>query len=262
MEKIIKNPGLQHLAEDIFLNLNYSDLNKCQLINQSTSQILDNPMFWIRELIQKGLSKENQNDWIEAIQLNYEKKKYIAAYLKWNLKEKNLFNFPCFTKPVVQENFRSKLVKICSPFKSSIENTEIVKILAPLTDNPNGPNYSGLTPIYMAASDGHTEIVKILAPWTNNPNAPYNNGWTPIYWAARNVHTEIIKILAPLTGNPNVPDKDGYTPIYWAARNGHTEIFKILAPFCQKISILQTCMERPHFIGEQNLGIQKWRLQY
>ena len=114
MEKIIKNPGLQHLAEDIFLNLNYSDLNKCQLINQSTNQILDNPMFWIRELIKKGLSKENQDDWIEAIQLNYEKKKYIAAYLKWNLKEKNLFNFPCFTKPVVQKDFGGKIVHICT----------------------------------------------------------------------------------------------------------------------------------------------------
>ena len=82
MEKIIKNPELQHLAESVFLNLNYSDLKKCQLINQSTSQILDNPMFWIRELIKKGLSKENQNDWIEAIQLNYKKKNYIAAYFK------------------------------------------------------------------------------------------------------------------------------------------------------------------------------------
>ena len=70
MENFFNNPGLQHLAENIFLNLNYADLKKCHLINQSSSQILDNPMFWIRELIQKGLSKENQNDWIEAIQLN------------------------------------------------------------------------------------------------------------------------------------------------------------------------------------------------
>ena len=55
------------LAENIFLNLNYPDLKKCQLINQSTSQILDNPMFWIRILIENGLSKENQKeieDWI------------------------------------------------------------------------------------------------------------------------------------------------------------------------------------------------------
>ena len=172
MEKIIKNPGLQHLAEDIFLNLNYSDLKKCQLINQSTSQILDNPMFWIRELIQKGLSKENQNDWIEAIQLNYEKKKYIAAYLKWSLKKKNLFNFPCFTKPVVQENFRSKIVHICCTrfYKLSNENTETVKILAPLTDNPNPPDKDGRTPIHWAALYGYTEIVKILVPFTDNPN--------------------------------------------------------------------------------------------
>ena len=71
-------------------------------------------MFWIKELSRKGLSKENQNDWIEAIQLNYEKKKYIAAYLKWSLKKKNLFNFPCFTKPVVQKDFGGKIVHICT----------------------------------------------------------------------------------------------------------------------------------------------------
>ena len=114
MEKVINNPGLQHLAENIFLNLNYADLKKCQLINQSASQILDNPIFWNKELIRKGLSKENQKDWIKAIQsvMNSEKKKHIAAYLKWNLKKKNLFNFPCYTKPAVQEDFRMKIQKI------------------------------------------------------------------------------------------------------------------------------------------------------
>ena len=112
MEKIINNPGLQHLAENIFLNLNYEDLKKCQLINQSASQILDNPMLWIRELIQNGLSKKNQKDWFEAIQLetNPVKKKHIAAYLNWNLK-KNSFDLPCYTKPVVQEDFRKKIWK-------------------------------------------------------------------------------------------------------------------------------------------------------
>ena len=238
MEKIIKNPGLQHLAEDIFLNLNYSDLKKCQLINQFTSQILDNPMLWIRELIQKGLSKENQNDWIEAIQLNYEKKKYIAAYLKWNLKEKNLFDFPCFTKSVVQEDIRRKIVDICSCMWGDMrsEHPETVKILAPLTDNPNAPynKGNGKTPIYWAAEYGHTEIVKILAPLTDTHIPPDKDGKSPIYLAARNGHTEIVKILVPLSNNPNAPDKDGKTPIYWAACNGHSEIVKILAPFVRQ----------------------------
>ena len=102
MDKIINNPGLQHLSENIFLNLNYEDLKKCQLINHSVSLILDNPMFWIRILIENGLSKENQKEWIKAIQLetNSEKIKHIAAYLKWNCKKKNLFNFQCYTNLV------------------------------------------------------------------------------------------------------------------------------------------------------------------
>ena len=40
LENIFNYPGLQHLAEKIFLNLDYEDLEKCQLINQSTTQIL------------------------------------------------------------------------------------------------------------------------------------------------------------------------------------------------------------------------------
>ena len=86
MENVINNPGLQHLAENIFLNLKSADLKKCQLINQSASQILDNPMFWIKKLIQNGLSEEHQNEWIKAIQseTNFEKKKNIVDYLCWN----------------------------------------------------------------------------------------------------------------------------------------------------------------------------------
>ena len=68
MENIINNPGFQHMVEKIFLNLNYEDLKACQLINQSANEILNDPMFWIRKFIQRGLSKENQKHWIKVIQ--------------------------------------------------------------------------------------------------------------------------------------------------------------------------------------------------
>ena len=42
--------------------------------------------------------------------------------------------------------------------------------------NPNAPNKLGDTPIHCAAYYGHTEIVKILAPLTDNSNAPYEIG--------------------------------------------------------------------------------------
>ena len=77
---------------------------------------------------------------------------------------------------------------------------EIVKVLVPLTNNPNVPNNNGDTAINAAAFHGQAEIVKILTPLTDNPNAPNKNGTTPINWAAKMGHTEI-KILAPLTDN-------------------------------------------------------------
>ena len=49
MEKILNNPGLVHLAENIFGNLADEDAEVCQDINQSSKQILENPMFWLRK---------------------------------------------------------------------------------------------------------------------------------------------------------------------------------------------------------------------
>ena len=126
MEKIINNPGLQHLAENIFLNLNSEDLKKCQLINKSTCQISDDPLFWMKKLIQNGISEENEKDWFKSIQLemNSEKKKYIATYLSWNLKKKNFLDLPCYTKDVVQQDFKNKIWRLCNEWVMSLRNRQ------------------------------------------------------------------------------------------------------------------------------------------
>ena len=74
LEKILKTPGLVHLAEKIFDNLEYKPYNPkyawpraCYDLNQSSRRILDDPKFWLRRFGQ--LSKENQKDWINVIQL-------------------------------------------------------------------------------------------------------------------------------------------------------------------------------------------------
>ena len=76
MEEIINTPGLQHLAESIYLNLDYAALKKCQFINQSTSKILNNPIFWIEELLRRERSNEDPSDLISTIQMakTFEKK--------------------------------------------------------------------------------------------------------------------------------------------------------------------------------------------
>ena len=152
----------------------------------------------------------------------------IISYLQWSLKKDVyvLVDLPCYTSPSIQDDFWKKIWESCQEEgkDSSDENTEIAKILAPLTNNPNAPNEIGSTPIYLAAqklsiywplwqtilmlltildklqypkyravSCGYTEIVKILAPSTNNPNNPNNDGETPIYKATQKRHTEIVK---------------------------------------------------------------------
>ena len=178
MEKIINNPGLQHLAENIFWNLDVKDLKICAQINQSCKQILQNPIFCLRKF--EHLSKENQKDWIKILKevKNSEKIHAIISYLQWNLK-KEAVDLQCYTSPAVQDNFRMMIMESCKKEESSAENTEIVKILAPLTDNPNAPDKYGETPIIMATCLGHTEIVKILASLTDNPNASNKYGMTP-----------------------------------------------------------------------------------
>ena len=216
LQNILNNPGLVHIAENIFGNFTEMDVEVCQGVNQSSKEILNNPMFWLRRF--GNLSKENQKDWFKVLQSvkTSKKEKAIVSYLQWILKKDTtlvaLVDLPCYNNPDVQEYFRMRILKICLKEELSDEDTEIVKILAPLTDNPNAPDEEGVTPIFWAACCGNTEIVKILAPLTDNPNAPDEYGHTPIYVAAKEGHTEIVKILAPLTDNPNAPNNSGMRP--------------------------------------------------
>ena len=163
MEKLIKNPGLQHLAEKVFFNLIVEKLKICKQINQSCEQILENPMFWLRKF-GEGISKENQKDWIKIIQskeMNSEKTKAIISYLQWNLRKEASKNLPCYSNPDVQKDFRKKILKICTKAERlSDEETEIVNILAPLTNNPNTPDKLGYTPIRVAAFFGIQKLSK------------------------------------------------------------------------------------------------------
>ena len=249
METIISNPGLHHLVEKVFWNLDGEDLRICAQINQSSKQILQHPIFFLRKF--RGLSKKNRENWIKVIQSVKTSDEGIAimSYLQWNLKKEVFVDLPCYSSPAVQDDFRKRIWEICEKISRSTyekfkkiyadrqdlilshEDIEVVKILAPLTDNLNAPDEHGKTPIYLAAYNGHIEIVKFLAPLTDNPNAPVRSGNTPILEAAHYGHTEIVKILAPLAGNPNALGGHGMTPIIWAAYMGHTEIVKILASF-------------------------------
>ena len=206
-ETILNNPGLQHLAENIFFNLDVEHLQLFGLLNQSSRQILEgrmfqDPMFWLQKF--EGISIDNQNDWSNVIQSannSFKRKFAIISYLRWNLKKEALVDLPGYTNTTVQDDFRKKIREILQKCELPEEDVNTLKMLAPLTENVQADFRWKINDIcYKEEScDKDSEIVKIFAPLTDNPNAPNNTGETPIYWAARNGHTEVVKILAPLT---------------------------------------------------------------
>ena len=115
-ENVIKNPGLQHLAETIFSYLNYNDLKSCQCINRSSKSILANPKFWLQKLVQLGMSKQNQNDWIKAIKLTKDTdfERNLLLYLKRSLCKRTMIDIPCF----IDENTMQKSCELINKFGS------------------------------------------------------------------------------------------------------------------------------------------------
>ena len=168
LENILKNPGLHHIAEIIFWNLNYEELEFCCLINQSCKQILGKPIFWLKKFIRKGLPNQDQLDWTKAIQLTKDTvlEKIVFLYLKKSSMNKRVVHLPCYIDEKIiniSQNFLHHhtginfdfLVDACCGYG----NEGIVQMLAPLTDDDPNQSLNGdiQTLIHFAASKGYTE---------------------------------------------------------------------------------------------------------
>ena len=74
MENLTNCPGLHHVAEKIFFDLNVESLEDCKKVNESWELILKNPLFLKRRtwLLFRKYSQHkkfgNKNAWKEAIQ--------------------------------------------------------------------------------------------------------------------------------------------------------------------------------------------------
>ena len=251
MDYITSNSGLQHISEEIFLNLDRPTILLCQEVNQAWNQILDNSRFWLKMRTKNGLSKHNRLEWVQLIEAAKDDT-CIDNEIKIHLKEMYLDVCNVDRSPI---------------FEAIIWNfSEWIRILAPLLDNPNHPfqnhsnvltdeSFAGWTPIQLAVypycRSNSSEIIQILAPLSAKPNAADPEGWTPISRAAKIIqafapnprafpkkHIEenikIIQILAPLSENPNTADPEGWTPINRTANVRNSKIIKILAPLSEK----------------------------
>ena len=99
LEKMINNPGLHHIVEEIFLNLDFKSIVASKLVNKSFQDIVENPFFWLKKWrLRLGLSKENHKDWINTIKItkNTDLRKIIVRYVQYIIEFGHFVDVPCF----------------------------------------------------------------------------------------------------------------------------------------------------------------------
>ena len=278
MDLIVNNDGFHHILEEIFMDLDYQNILKCQKVCSFWESILKNPVFWLKKCVNLGLGKEHEKLW--------------AKLLK-TLKD-----------PSLKENMTSELIEIhngvsgiftyCQshlpPRCWGIEGSAYCRkswlplpdfyVYIGITDEINSPFFKiyqskdlALIENYLETVDssivneevkfileaskaGEIELLKILITFTNNPNPMNSRGFSAIQLAVDKCHVEVVKILAPLVDNPNAPYPNGDTPIHRAVRSKKisksVEIIRILAPRAENPNALDTYGLTPIHVAVSN----------
>ena len=68
LDLISKTPGLQHITEQIFLELNHKNLIECEKVNTSWKIIMNSPNLLLKICVKKRLITQHEVKWLKLIQ--------------------------------------------------------------------------------------------------------------------------------------------------------------------------------------------------
>ena len=108
------------------------------------------------------------------------------------------------------------------------DEVEVERLLALEGTNPNlALAHNDVTPLFIAAHEGHAEIAKLLlAAGKIDINQAGEHGRSPLFAASEKGHAEIVKLLINAGAKVHPKDKNRLTPLSNAVQQGHTEIVK------------------------------------
>jgi serine/threonine-protein phosphatase 6 regulatory ankyrin repeat subunit B len=89
-------------------------------------------------------------------------------------------------------------------------------------------NNYGVSPLIIAANNGHHESVKRLLDAGAHIEDYSNNGRTPLIWAAWWGHLQVVEVLLEYGAHINEKDNHGMTPLMSATVNGHVGVVELL----------------------------------
>ena len=133
------------------------------------------------------------------------------------------------------------MLHLAAPF-----SIEIFQDICPRVKNINPPDKNGLTPLHIAAQNGHVNLVELIVSHNGDAtNIQDGNKRIPLHYAAMNAtsqpncfakderstcqHLEIAILLVDDCKDLNVKDDMGKSPSNYASMSGHFKIVDLIA---------------------------------
>ena len=254
MEEITKNPGFQHLSEDISKLLDNQSLMNCRLVNSSWKKILDKPKFLLKKFNSEKklwrIRNDVQRSWkMLANELNDTDDDFNPKFKDENkLKDWEILEQELIGNDQVSREFVLILMKMYQilGFQPPLEIviklgnvkkfTKLIRFILEHVDInsnvtiklENAKRFTTYIKFLLEHENINSNISDITISLDPNGDAKSIPGATPIHLAAYYGLPGTIKKLLKKYDSPDIKTTLGGTPLYCAAFNGHLEIVKLL----------------------------------
>lgn len=122
-------------------------------------------------------------------------------------------------------------IAFCGEIHDAAGQGDLAKVKMLLNSNPNLVNEKdkhGLTPLHLAAWEGHKDVAELLISKGANVNAKCKDGSTPLHFAAMFGHKDIAALLISKGADVNIEDTFGYTPLHLAIEADSKDVAELL----------------------------------